>query len=132
MAFEHIDQGRIEAFAIGEHAGHEFSGKIALEPGGLISLNAIGCAVRLAKGVSLKAGHETPHFGNKAFAAAQLSGTGGKFILNFGDDIGAVFGESAAQYVGAAGGQAGESFANLQDMLLVNDEAVRAAQARFE
>ena len=52
MAFEDIDQRMIKAFAVGEHARHEFGGIISLQPGGLIRLDAISSAVRFAEGIT--------------------------------------------------------------------------------
>src|SRR5204863_685365 len=43
-----------------------------------------------------------------------------------------VFAQGAAEDVGAAGGQAGEGFADLEDVFFIDDQAVGAAQARFE
>jgi hypothetical protein len=132
MAFEDINERVIKAFAVGEHGGHEFSGIITLDPGGLIGLDAISRAVRFAKGIALETGHQGPDFSDFAFRPASRAGAGGEFVLNFGDDIGLVLGQRASEDVGAAGRQAGESLADLEDMLFVNDQAVGAAQARLE
>ena len=52
MTFEDVNQRMVKAFAVGQHAGHEFGRVITLEPRRLIRLNAVGGAVRLAEGVA--------------------------------------------------------------------------------
>src|SRR6266498_3374187 len=56
MAFEDINQGMVEALAVRQHRGHELGREIALEPGGLVRLDSVGRAVRLAESVAGKAG----------------------------------------------------------------------------
>src|SRR5580698_3544350 len=61
MTFKNVNQRIVKTFAVGKHGGHEFRRKVTLEPCRLIRLDAIGCAVRLAEGVSGKSCNEFPH-----------------------------------------------------------------------
>src|SRR6266550_8895270 len=132
MAFEDIDQRMIKAFAVRQHRGHELGWKITLEPRGLIRLDAVSGAVRFAKRVSGKAGNQFPHFNNLLRRVAARPRRREKLAADFLDNSALLFVERAAQYVGAARRQTGEGFAELQDMLLVNDQSVSAPQARFQ
>src|SRR5262245_26609486 len=64
VAFQDVYERSIKAFAVGEDGGHEFGWVILLEPGGLVSFNAISRAVSLAKRVTAEAGDEVPNFGD--------------------------------------------------------------------
>jgi len=132
MAFKDIDQRGIKAFAVGQDGGHKFGWVMEFEPGGLIGLDAISGAVGFAKSVAAEAGDEFPDFGDFGFGAAQFAGALGELVLDLGDDIGFIFAEGTAEDVGAAGGQAGKGFADLEDMFFIDDEAEGAAQAGFE
>src|SRR5262249_17295495 len=79
MAFEHIHERIIKAFAVGENRRHEFRGIIEFEPCGLVSFDAISRAVSFAKGVALEAGDKVPDFGNVWLQPATLAGAFGKF-----------------------------------------------------
>ena len=63
VAFQHINQRVIKSLAVGQHRRHELRGIITFEPRGLIRLDAVGGAVRLAEGVTGKARDQFPHFG---------------------------------------------------------------------
>src|SRR5260370_41564947 len=99
-----------------------------LEPCGLISLNAVSRAVSLAKRVAAEPRDEIPYFGDLAFSAATLARALGELDLDLGDEVGFVFGQGAAEDVGASRRQAGERFAGLREVFLIDDQAKAAPQ----
>src|SRR3989442_15368031 len=111
MAFEDIDQRMIKAFAVRQHRCHELGGKVTLEPRGLIRLDAVSGAVRFAERVSGKAGDQFPHFNYLLRRMAVRPRRREKLAPDLLNDSALLFVERAAQYVGAAGRQAGKSFA---------------------
>ena len=131
MAFEHIDQRMIKAFAVGEHGGHELGGVMELEPGGLIGLDAVGGAVRFAKGVAAETGDQVPDLGDLGLGAAAPARAVGELGLDLGDDVGLLLAQRAPQDVGPPGRQAGEGLADLEDVLFIDHQPVGAAQARL-
>ena len=132
MGFEDIDQRIVEAFAIGEDGGHKLGGVIELEPGGLIGFNAVSSAVGFTESIAFEAGDEFPNFGDFAFSVSASAGAVGEFDLDFSDEVGFAFGEGATEDVSAARRQAGESIANLEDVLLIDNQTVSAVEAGFE
>ena len=132
MTFEDIDERGIEAFAVSEDGGHKMSGVMKLEPGRLVGLDAVGSAVGFAKGVAAETVDQLPDFGDFGFGAAELTSAVGELGLDLSDNVGFVFAEGAAEDVGAARRQTGEGFADLQDVLFIDDEAESAVQAGFE
>ncbi len=132
VTFQDIDQRTIKAFAVGEHRRHKFSGIMQLEPRGLIGLDAVRRAVRFTERVATKTRHQFPNFGDVALGSAAPPGAVGKLDLDARYDFGFIFAQGAPENIRAPGGQPGEGLANLEDMFLVNHQAVRAAQAGFE
>ena len=55
-----------------------------------------------------------------------------KFAANFLDEGALLFIEGAPEHVRPPGRQAGERFAELQDMFLINHQPIGAPQARFQ
>src|SRR5437660_1434168 len=103
-----------------------------LEPCGLISLNAVSRAVSLAKRIAAEPGDEIPYFGDVSFSAATLARALGELDLDLGNDVGFVFAQGTAEDVGAARGQTGERFTDLQDVFFIDDQAIGAPQTIFE
>src|SRR5690349_14048999 len=103
-----------------------------LEPGGLISLDAISGAVGFAKCITAEAGDEFPDFRNFSFGPTALPGALGELDLDLIDDFGFVLAESSPQDVSAPGRQAGEGIAKLEDVLFIDDQTISAVQARFK
>ena len=132
MAFEDIDKRMVETFAVRQDGGHKLGREVAFEPGSLIGLDAVSGAVRLAEGIARKAGDQSPHFLDLLGRMSARPRGRKELSADFLDDTALLLVQGAAQHVGAAGRQAGEGFAELQDMLLVNDQSVGAPQARFQ
>ena len=132
MAFQDVDQRIVEAFAVGEDGSHEFGGIIEFEPGGLVSLDAVGGAMGFAKGVTMEACDQFPDCGDFEFGAAEFAGAVGEFGLDLSNDVDFAFAQSAAEDIGAAGGQSGKCFADLENVLFINDKAECTAQAGFK
>jgi hypothetical protein len=132
VTFEDIDERLVEALAIREHRRHELGRVVSLQPRRLIRLDAVGGAVRFAEGVTVEADHQLPHFRDLGLAASALARAGGELPADLGDLVPLLFDERAPQHVGATGRQAGKGLADLQDLLLIDDQAERTFQARFE
>ena len=132
MAFKNINQRIIKPFAIGEDGGHKLGGIIALEPGGLIGFNTVSRAMRFAKGIAAEAGDQVPDFGDFRFGAASFAGALGELGLDLSNERGFIFAQSATENISASGRQAGKGFADLEDMLFIDDQTVGAVEARLE
>ena len=98
----------------------------------MVGLHAVSGAVGLAKGIAFEPRDQAPDFGNFFFGAATLARACGKLELDFRNEIVFTLAQCAAQDVGASRRQAGEGFANLEDMRLIDDQSVGAAQAGLE
>src|SRR5262245_8980395 len=99
MAFEDINQRMVKAFAVGQHARHEFGGIIALQPRGLIRLHAIRRAVGFAESVAVEAGDEFPYFANLLLTVAARLRTLRKLLPDLLNDAPVLFGERTPQHV---------------------------------
>ena len=103
VTFEHINQRMIKSFSVREHGGHEFGREIALQPRRLIGLDAVGGAVRLAKGVAGKARDQFPHLLDLLQRMTPCLGGCEKLAADLLDHRALLFVERAAQRVRAAG-----------------------------
>ena len=132
MTFEDIDERIIKAFAVCEDSCHEFDRIITFEPGGLVGFNAVSSAMGLAKGIAAETGNEIPNFGDFEFGATVLACAIGELGLDLSDKVSFIFAQSTAKNIGASGRQAGKGFADLEDVLFIDDQAVSAAEAGLE
>jgi len=129
MTFEDVNKRIIKPFAVRKDSRHEFSGVIKFEPGGLVRFNAISSAMGFAKGIAAEAGDEVPDFGDFGFRAAEFACAIGELSLDLSDEVGFIFAQGAAENIGASGRKPGKGFADLEDVLFIDDQAIGAAEA---
>src|ERR1017187_691457 len=70
MAFKDVKKWVVKPFSVSQDCSHELSRIIMLKPSGLIRLDIISRAMRLAEGVASKTRDQFPHFGSLFGAVA--------------------------------------------------------------
>src|ERR1019366_1870105 len=103
-----------------------------LKPSGLIRLDTVSRAMRLAEGVAGKTHDEFPNFRRLFGAVAAGFCRSNKLAVNFLDHFPFLLGQRTPQNIGPTGRQSRKRFADLQNMLLIDNEAIGAFQALFE
>ena len=132
MAFQHINERIVETLAVGQHGGHELRRIIAFQPRGLIRFNAVSRRVSLAEGVTRKTSHQPPNLSNLLVVVSARLGRREELLLNLRNDGALLFVQRPAQHVRAAGRQAGERLADLQNVFLIDHQPERVAQYGFK
>src|ERR1019366_3800426 len=132
MAFKDVDERVVKPFPVRQDCGHELSRIIILKPSGLIRLDTVSRAMRLAEGVAGKTRDEFPNFRCLFGGVAASFCRSSKLAVNFLDHFPLLLVKRTPQNVGASGRQARKRLADLQNMLLIDNEAIGAFQALFE
>src|ERR1017187_5737476 len=132
MAFKDVKKWVVKPFSVRQDCGHKFSRIIMLKPSRLIRLDTVSRAMRLAEGVAGKTRDEFPHFGRLFGAVAASFCRSNKLAVNFLDHFPLLLGQRTPQNVGATGRQSRKRFADLQNMFLIDNQAIGAFQAWFQ
>ena len=116
----------IESLAVGEHGRHELRWIVSFEPSRLIRLDPGGRAVSLAERVTSKARDQSPDLIRLLRRMTPGKRRSEELTADFLDDFMLLFIQGPALNIGATWRQAGKGFTDLQDVLLVNHNAVGA------
>ncbi len=116
----------------GEQRGHELDRVVGLEPRRVIREQRVGGGVRLVEAVAGELLHQVEDFAGLGFGELAFGCTGHEDLALLGHLPGVFLAHGAAKQVGATERVAADDVRDLHDLLLVDHDAERFAEQRFE